>query len=62
MSTSFRRALCGLFTATLLTAAHAEDRPWYLSLDAGLTPAGRVRPTAAPSAGSSGRTGASRPR
>jgi len=40
MSTSFRRALCGLFTATLLTAAHAEDRPWYLTLDAGLTRAG----------------------
>jgi hypothetical protein len=41
MSKSIARALCGLFVATSMTAAaQAEDRPWYLTLDAGLPRAG----------------------
>lgn len=31
------RVLWGLFAATSLTAAQADDRPWYLTLDAGIT-------------------------
>lgn len=31
--------LFGLLVATSLTAAHAEERPWYLTLDAGITSA-----------------------
>jgi hypothetical protein len=31
--------LVGVFFATSLTAAHAEDRPWYFTLDAGFTSA-----------------------
>ncbi len=33
------QALCGLFLASSLTTAHAEERPWYLTLDAGFTSA-----------------------
>jgi opacity protein-like surface antigen len=31
------RVIWGLFAATSLTAAQADDRPWYLTLDAGIT-------------------------
>ena len=33
------QALCGLFLASSLTTALAEERPWYLTLDAGLSSA-----------------------
>lgn len=32
-------ALVGLFVATSLTTAHAQERPWYFTVDAGITSA-----------------------
>jgi hypothetical protein len=32
-------ALVGLFVTTPLTAAHAEERPWYFTVDAGISSA-----------------------
>lgn len=40
MSKSISRVLCGLFIATSMTVAQAEDRPWYITLDAGVPSAG----------------------
>ena len=40
MSKSISRVLCGLFIATSMTVAPAEDRPWYVTLDAGVPSAG----------------------